>query len=417
MEKSEKKKFLKLIEKGKLELKDLSSELRNDKDIVKEFIKSVYSHNAIKSDHFEFASESLKNDLEFIKECLEFNGYIFKYVSDELKKNRELCLLAISKVDTNYQYCKNNDKNDRDFMIESVSLAGGSLLAMDAIAKDDFEIAKIAVNQDGMTFLYLSERLRNNKELLIDSVKQQKSGYCLKEASMELKSDVSLMVELLDYESKICWILQNAADNIKSNKKVVLKAVSLDGRNLEYAADELQNDKEVVFVAVSNDSKSISYASESILNDLNFYELLTQIDGIEIRNLNYFIINNSKNKILNRNLIINMLEKNGETFERLNEEYKSDEEIIFTALRFSSTPSNIVKHIVSNNNTFLEYLILLNKQNPLGNYKTELLTSKERLLMAMHVYYVPSYPGLFKSIPDELKNDIDVKSLIMGKSK
>jgi hypothetical protein len=79
--------------------------------------------------------------------------------------------------------------------------------------------------------------------------------------------------------------------------------------------------------------------------------------------------------------------------------------------------SNIVKHIVTNNNSFLEYLIFLNKQNPLGNYKTELLTSKERLLMAMLVYYVPTYPGLFRSIPDEFKNDPDVQSLIIEKSK
>ncbi len=417
MEKSEKKKFLKLIEKGKLELKDLSSDYRNDKDIIKEFLKVTWFKSSDTEKHFEYVSDELKHDFSFVKECLEINGDIFKFVSDDLKSNREICLIAIGKKGYNFKYCKNKDIKERDFLIESVSLAGSSLYFMDDVIKDDFEIAKIAVNQDGSAFSDLSERLRNNKELLTDSIKQQKRGYYLQYASIELKSDESLMVELLDYESKVCWILQNAADNIKSNKKVVLKAVSLDGRNLEYAAEELQNDKEVVYAAVFNDNSSIQYASEEIINDLNFYEILTQIQGINIQNLNYYILNNSVKKKLSRNLIRKMIEKNVESFERLNNEFKSDEEIIYLALSISSSPSKIVKHIIPNENTFLDYLILLNKQNPLGNYKTELLTSKERLLMAIHVYYVPTYPGLFKSIPDELKNDIDVQSLIMEKSK
>jgi hypothetical protein len=361
----------------------------------------------------------LKNDLEFINECLELNANIFKYVSDELKKNRELCLRAIkiSQDGYNFQHCENIDIKDRDFIIESVSLAGFTLYYMDDNVRDDFEIAKIAVYQDGKIFKYLSERLRNNKELLIDSVKQSQNFSPLENASSELKSDEKLILQLLDYVKSRQYILNYTAENIKSNKEIVLKAVKINGWNLQYASEELKNDKEVVFEAVSEYSSSIEYASERIVNDLDFYEILTQIQGIDIRGLNYNILYFFENKRLSRNLIIKMLEKNVETFERLDDEYKSDEEIIYLALRRPSKASNIVKHIVTNNNSFLEYLIFLNKQNPLGNYKTELLTSKERLLMAMHVYYVPSYPGLFRSIPDELKNDPDVQSLIIEKSK
>ena len=353
MEKSEKKKFLKLIEKGKLELKDLSSELRNDKDIVKEFIKDKYqSDHVLKCKHFEFASDNLKNDLEFINECLELNSRIFEHVSDELKKNRELCLKAISKQYFNIQHCKNNDIKSRDFIIESVSLAGLSLSYMDDNVNDDFEIAKIAVNQNGRAFNYLSEGLRNNKELLIDAVKQSQDFYQFENASSELKSDEKLILQLLEYVKSRQYLLNYTAENIKSNKEIVLKAVKINGWNLQYASEELKNDKEVVFVAVSEYSSSIEYASEGVVNDLDFYEILTQIQGIDIRGLNYNILHFFENNRLSRNLIIKMLEKNGETFERLNEEYKSDEEIVFTALRFSSTPSNIVKHIFPNNNTF-----------------------------------------------------------------
>ena len=52
----EKNKYLKLISKGTLILKDLSEELNSDKEIVAESIKKDFTS-------FEFASESLKNEL------------------------------------------------------------------------------------------------------------------------------------------------------------------------------------------------------------------------------------------------------------------------------------------------------------------------------------------------------------------
>ena len=80
----------KKIEHNLNPLKDLSIELKNDKDIIRESIIKNWRS-------FEFVNEILKNDVSFVKECIEINGQIFEFVSDEIKGKRDLCLFAICK--------------------------------------------------------------------------------------------------------------------------------------------------------------------------------------------------------------------------------------------------------------------------------------------------------------------------------
>ena len=51
------------------------------------------------------------------------------------------------------------------------------------------------------------------------------------------------------------------------NKEIILKAVSFQGRILEFASFKLQNDKEVVIQAVTNHGSALKFASESLQQD------------------------------------------------------------------------------------------------------------------------------------------------------
>ena len=45
-------------------------------------------------------------------------------------------------------------------------------------------------------------------------------------------------------------VLEYCGDNVKSNKKIVRRAVKIDGRTLLYAAPNLRNDPKLVLLAV-----------------------------------------------------------------------------------------------------------------------------------------------------------------------
>ena len=410
MIKSEKNKYIKMIVKGTLQLKNLSEELKSDKDIVEESIKKDWSS-------FQFASESLKNDINAVKEFLLINGQIFQFTSDELKINRELCLLAIKESRGNqYQFVKNLDKEDREFIKESVMLAGSSIEFVTDKYKDDFEIAKIAVNQTGYAFKYLSKNLKNNSELLIDSVKQLKNGYILDCASDELRTNINLILELLDYVEESKWLIKNSHEDIKNNFEIILKAVKIYGNALEFASLEIKNSKKIVNEAVLQDYSSIKYASPEILDDLEFLFQILDLPKREFQRLGYNILISGSERVKNnRDLVIKILKRDGHNFLSLIDDFLSDEELVCIAICNVGHAARISKKIIPKNNEFLKYIMDLNEHILYGKYeyyKTELLTSKERVLTILNVHY-KNYDNKFKnSIPKEFLNEIEISNKI-----
>jgi len=61
--------------------------------------------------------------------------------------------------------------------------------------------------------------------------------------------------------------LQFAAESLKADKDVVMAAVSLDGRALHFAAESLKADKDVVMAAVSQHGRVLELAAESLKAD------------------------------------------------------------------------------------------------------------------------------------------------------
>ena len=67
-----------------------------------------------------------------------------------------------------------------------------------------------------------------------------------------------------NYASVFCY----ASPELKSNREVVLQAVSHNGLELRTAAPELQADREVVIQAVRSCGGAIKYASTELQRDL-----------------------------------------------------------------------------------------------------------------------------------------------------
>eukprot|EP00971_Amphidinium_carterae_P309008 6139909-Amphidinium_carterae.1 len=61
-----------------------------------------------------------------------------------------------------------------------------------------------------------------------------------------------------------------AAEKLKGDRAIVLKAVEQDGRALDYAAEELKGDRAIVLKAVEQTGIALMYAADALLLDSTF---------------------------------------------------------------------------------------------------------------------------------------------------
>ena len=67
--------------------------------------------------------------------------------------------------------------------------------------------------------------------------------------------------------SKSGMTLQDAAEELKGDREIVMEAVSENGHALQHATEELKADPEIVMRAVSHDGYALRYASQELKSD------------------------------------------------------------------------------------------------------------------------------------------------------
>lgn len=141
-------------------LVNASSELRNDKNLVRKiindggwFLFAYYCEDsksllcdrdftcfASGAEFFDYIGEDLKSDREFVLEMVKDNGCILLYTNDELRNDRELILAAVSSC---------------EFVFENLA----------PIFQDDKEIVAMAVKKSGDLIKFASDRLKKDQDI------------------------------------------------------------------------------------------------------------------------------------------------------------------------------------------------------------------------------------------------------------
>ena len=95
------------------------------------------------------------------------NGYELKFVSDELKNDKEIVLVAVTEYGVALEYASDTLRNDREVVLAAVRQDGDALVHASDELKNDREIVLAAVHQNGWALQYASEELRNDKEIVL----------------------------------------------------------------------------------------------------------------------------------------------------------------------------------------------------------------------------------------------------------
>jgi len=145
--------------------------------------KSKSSGSNSRSNSHSSTSVKITDRNEALAEVTK-NGSHLKNVSDELKKDRDIVLTAIKQNSEAFIYADNELKKDKEIVLEAITnynkyslLNGNKLMYVDETLKDDKDIVLAAVKLDNREFGYASERLKNDKDILFEIIKKDNSKF------------------------------------------------------------------------------------------------------------------------------------------------------------------------------------------------------------------------------------------------
>ncbi len=181
--------------------------------------------------------------------------------------------------------------SDKATVLTLVKKNGMALEQASAELKNDSEVVLAAVEQDpkGRPLQFASAELRRDKDFVRKTM--DVNSYSIEFASEELLADRDFMEAIPQEDHPDAWthaskelrdnkefILKHTTANrfnrvsgkLRADKDVVLYAMRLDGRDLQFASVELCDDSEVVLEAVKQIPYALQYASNRLRSDRNF---------------------------------------------------------------------------------------------------------------------------------------------------
>jgi hypothetical protein len=153
--KSDKNIILKLLKHNWFEicdLSDLNEAILSDKEFILEILNLHYGLN-----YFEYASENLKNDPGFMIEVFKKFGSALKYASKELQEDKNVVLEAVKQDGVALEFASMALQEDKEVVLEAVKQTGKLKFSNDGF--------------NGSAFKYCSKILRNDIEFIIESSK------------------------------------------------------------------------------------------------------------------------------------------------------------------------------------------------------------------------------------------------------
>ncbi len=309
---------LDLVQKDGRNLQELSDVFRNDIEIGQAAIMNW--GNAL-----AFANPELRKNKEVVLIAIEksYSGSdILQYVSEELRNDKDVVLAAVSKHGDSLKYASEDLRKDRDVVLAAVRRSGGSLQYTSKELRDDKELVLIACTQDGCALEYASDRLKNDP----DVVQAALSKYSFYAAHMgdDLRNDKNFIGSLIH----LCGskMLQYASSTLQNDRDVVLIAVQRDGLALKYASNRLKRDSFIVTAAIQQNGKALEYADYDLRCDRDIVLLAMEQNVEALKYASYFLRRDKQ-------LILGALKKSPKALEFADDDLKKNKEFVLTAIQ------------------------------------------------------------------------------------
>ena len=232
-------------------------------------------------------------------------------------------------MDEDYQKIPKEFWSDKDFVLEAVKKQGGAIDYADPALKNNKEIVISAIKQDSFAIDYIGEEIKKDKDVLLEIIAQKGAD----------------SIKLID-------------EKYKNDKEVILKL--------------LHSKKDSILLSLDGDGEPdpIKFMSKEFLKDEQVLEVALQNQWLELDKVD--------SQLITKNIAKAAMKKK-ENFDKLEDKFKNDPDIILEALRYEDTWGDSE---------------IFNKMDE------SLKTNKEFLVKAVNIK-----DSIFDQISDDLKKD------------
>ncbi len=237
-----------------IDIEDISDDLKDDEEIALIAI-------SVNANNIRYFSNRIKSKLDIVSIVVQKDGTLLKYLPDEVLSNYDVILSAIKQNGYSFAYASEFWSDNRDvFMlaIQNLNTIYSDMLDSDNYVgilyhaserlKDDEEIALETVIKDYESYNCISDRLKSCKSFIIKMVQKAKLESELMNAS-DYDEDPDFLDEKIDYFDEELLVLYNFI--IKSIDKLIL------------------NDLAFISELIKNDQQFLKVIPKRIINKLN----------------------------------------------------------------------------------------------------------------------------------------------------
>jgi hypothetical protein len=201
-----KERAIALVTRDGEELRNLSGEFRNDKDVVMAAIDENIAA-------FQYAPDALRDDKDVVMRAVRFQllndtftsrkevtrmhhripaRIHMEYISDRLKGDKDVMMQAVR---INGVYLRHATIRDDELVIEAIKTYGGALEFASDRLKNDKAVVLAAVQDDGYALGFASPELKRDREIVMTAV--TRNPQCIQLADPLFKDDLDMIMTAL----------------------------------------------------------------------------------------------------------------------------------------------------------------------------------------------------------------------------
>ena len=223
----------------------------------------------ITSDAFQYASDNVKRNINFLLKVLEIYPKLFNNISEDLKYNIEFVLKALDKTAQIIIYIPDSVKQNTEINIKMKEIIlselsnSNSIIFRDAPIefKNDIEFVLKALDKSMRIIHYIPEIIQDTlpvKNKIIEIL--SKCPFVYREISINLKRDVSIVLMVLNKYEGIIEYIPDTIQQEESVKLMISKIVIKNPHVFRNISRRLKKDTEYVDYLVSQNNKISQYA-------------------------------------------------------------------------------------------------------------------------------------------------------------
>ena len=369
----------------------------------------------------------IKNDIEFILEVNKIYPKCILYISNKLKNDRNFILKIVKYNGKNYRYIIDIFKNDIEFILESNKTYPRSLYYVpENILSEDIilKLLKIDINN----FNYIPEIFKNNKDIILNAVKIFPNFlYHEFEIIKNINCDKKFILELIKYN----YCNYNYIPDIfKIDEDIIFTVIKIDKnfiinkKNIKYNKDSLLKiiNKDTILKLIKYNINFFKYIPDIFKNDLDIILKIIEIDDnfiIKNYSLEYYnniilnLIKNENNFLLNKNIILRLINNDSKIFDYIPNIYQNDKDILLKKIEMENIMSihNLTIffsryfHKLKNNKYFIYKIIEYNYCS--YKYIPDIFKNDKEVILHGIEYNSCIFQYISKELKKELNSDKD----------